>query len=503
MDEQEQVVSENTSATPQFELNLDGKQSNTKMKKWPLIVGVAILAVLALVVALWKPVIGLFNKADEPKTIMDYEAEAFKQVQDRIINGYTSIVDPDAEGAIGTTCHIEFHIEDFALKVIEKQMPELAVLDQINDASLDAAVEHDGEMCRVNITPDHPKADLPGIELQYDPATECLFVVLAGLSEDYLKFDISELSQELDVSGDMVDTSALPAPEELEKLLSEYFDQLIELMDAGEVTEEKVSVGDVEQTCSVHTAYINAEDFVESTSKAIEAFMELCGENAQFSEQVFDMLKELESYRVEEAEELTLTWKLYIDSDDNVIGRQIVLNDEAVIDYLIVTENEDVAVSAVFGPVEFSGTGTMKDNKLSGKFILLVDDEKYLEIKPEDVYIGSCENGELSGSVSVELTDKLAEELFGSDLGLPLSFDFDFHISSDESSFDINYMDMVSLKVQLTSYVPEPIVLPEGEEINGSDPDAFYRWLGGMDIGKLTTVLEKAGLSDLLAVLFE
>ena len=167
------------------------------------------------------------------------------------------------------------------------------------------------------------------------------------------------------------------------------------------------------------------------------------------------------------------------------------------VEYLCVRNDEQLALFSKSFDVEFTGSGKIKNEELNGRFALMIDGDKYLEIKPKDIKLDDLEKGEIRGTVTFTPADLLIDRVLSSDPGIPLSFDIKFNITADEKKFTLNYMDMASISFHLTEYVPETILDPEGTAIDASGGSALYRWLQSMDFKKLQEELEAAGLTDI------
>lgn len=500
MDIQNQDICENNLCSENIVLNLNGDQPKKKIKKWPFIIGVAVLLIVALVVSFWKPIMNIF-KEDETKTVADYETNAFSGFTDSFIRDYESALLNENSNSFGTKYHFEVEIDDLALKVIEKQMPRLADLGKLNDISLDIVIENDGEKYRLMLVPEHVEAELPAFDFQFDPAANCIFVILDGFTNDYLKFDLNALPVDLG-DYDHLKSSEHPSADALEAVLKNYYLELIALMEPGDVTADSVTLYEIEQNCTAHTATISGNEFTQLSLVTIDRIVDLYYADSQLPDEFLDDVDDLKASIKEKFQDEIITWTIFVDDNDCIIGRRILVGIETLFDYLILTEGEDIALSIMFADFEISGSGTLKKEKLSGKFVLYADGTKYLEIKPEDVIIGTASNGELSGSVEIKISDEMAKEIFGLESTLPLEFVISFDINNGEKQFVISYLNLVSLSVQIAGYTPDGILLPDGQAINGSDPDALNRWLSGMDLTKMEEELNRAGLSNLLSGIF-
>lgn len=492
MEDKNKRKSEQPQKEIDISLNLSGESTKRKIKKWPFIVA-AVVAILALaVVLLWNPISKLLNK-EEHKTVHDLEREALTQLIDGFIDCYDSIVSSEQSDPVGAKYHMEFEIDSIALMFIKKQYPELSALEILNEVSVDACFENDGERVRLSVAPVHQEADLPEGELILDLQTKLLYVAAESLTDEYLEFDLSQISAAADY---LAIAGQLPEPEALEKILKDYLESLLALMVLKAESNELVSVGDIEQTCTVYSMELNARDFMELNIDVLNELSELCGEDTQLGG-LFEMAKtEAETSMENIKEDDVILWTDFVDDQSRIIGREVKKNaEEDGLYYLCVRNNEQLALKCTFDTIEFSGTGTCKENKLDGTFMLLADGIKYLEIRPDDIDLKELENGEIEGTVQFVLSDELAEMLLGSVPGLPMEFDVEFNITEDACKFVINYMDLASVSFYVTEYVPEKIDLPTGTAIDGSDTDALNRWLQSIDIEKIKQELEKIGIS--------
>ena len=216
MDNCEHTVCDKAVETDQIILNLDGQETKKKKPIWPIVVSVVVLVALILVVAFWNSIAGLFIKEAELKTIQDFETQAFDEFSQQVISSYSTVV---SSSPSGSKCHLEFEINEFALKMIKKSMPELGTLGVLNDIKLDFVLEKNETKTRLLLAPDHVDADIPDLELQFDSASRHLFVILFGLTDNYLDIDLEEVSENSDVLDGFTSLSQLPTEEVFGRIL--------------------------------------------------------------------------------------------------------------------------------------------------------------------------------------------------------------------------------------------------------------------------------------------
>lgn len=479
-----------------FSLNLSGEVSKKKKNKWPILIAAAALAAITVAI-LWTPVKNLIWK-DEPATLQELERDAWISTLDELIDVCDSWVVFGETEPVGKNVHLEFYIDEVAMAFIKNQYPDLAVLDVLNSVSADLDYDNDGDKLQLTVKPAHDLVDLPEGKAVLDFETQYLYLLIPTLSDSNLKLDLNVFSGQAKLTAVL---GQLPDAEQLHKVANAYVDDFVNIMNVQEASADTVSIGDVRQKCTKYTAEINMIEFLNVAISALNEFEALCENESELAMLIRNGQQELELLKNNTSDDETLFWMVYADVNGDVIGRQIKRETgDSALHYLCVRNDDALALEFTVFDLAFTGSASFKDDKLGGTFYLLVDEVKYLEIKPDDVDLKALADGKLKGKVKVTASKELTELIFRADPGLSLAFDVDFNITPEASRITLSYMDLASVSVFMTDHDPDTITIPDGTEIDGSANDALYRWLQSMDMDRLKSLLSPMGISTGLKI---
>lgn len=458
--------------TQELTLNLEGKAAKKPRKKW-IIISAIIAAVL--IVAAIVTVVLIKNNANEPEvpviTIIDVEKQAQRNtLWDRFL-----LNEP-----MGQSVHFDVDINDLALSVIKKQFPDLEMLEQVDGISIDAVVEKNDGMMRLSLCADLPEESLPPIDILIDSNTQGLYVSSEMFSGNYLKFDLASLAEsELDINLDdyLVDSSKDSA------ITEKYFDSFLELMSAQQTQVKTLTASGVSQECTVYSAEINVQELIQLLTGYLGKLKE---NNGVYSEIIDSIIEEIENGRSEDQKLDTLYWSVFTDDSGKIIGREIAYGEEQLFYYLQTVNGEDLGFEFFVHTFKAAGNAVLKDGLMDGTFMISVDGIDYLKISTDDFDTQAYMNGMPNGTIEFKPTDALMAELFGTDIGLPVSISAHFETTESYSNVTISLMEMVNISIGTSQFEPATITLPEGNEIDGSDLDALNKLLEGFSTGDET-----------------
>lgn len=458
--------------TPQQEtdmltLNLEGDGPKKPKRKWPVITAAIIAAVAVAAVILVFILKNLNNTPDSQKviTIVDVERQAADSME------WSGLA---YDGPVGMSTDISFDVNDVALKLIKNQLPDLAFLEELDGMAVNTVFESNNGMARfaIDLKVDE-QTEFP-IEIILDYKTRCAYIASELFADNYLKFELSSL-QESDSDMEMIQF-ILEAVLNSE-MADQYFDAFLELMSARETKTEIVTVNGVSQECTVYSAHISSQDIYE----LFAGFLEELKESNSAYEDMIDSVMELVEDNLK-TDPQTLYWDVYTDSDGKIIGRDVHTDEEKLFSYMIVKDGEDLGATFSVADFAVQGNATVEDGLLDGKFFVSMEQEDYLKITAKDFDLDGMNDGVLNGSIELEPTDALLAELFDTQLSIPVSITIDFEGTADSQTIELSLMEMITLSVDLTDFEPGEITVPEGNEINGEDPDALSRLLGLVDL---------------------
>lgn len=453
--------------TEMLTLNLEGVAPKKATPKWPVITAlvVALLAVITVVaVFIFK---GIDQAADSQKviTIIDVERQAGDAVD---FSGISN------DAPVGMKAYVRVDINDIAMKLIEKQLPELAFLEELDGLAINTIFERNNGMTRIALDSELGEGSSIPVEIILDDETQSIYIASKLFDDNFLKFDLSSMEESED------DWAALQFWLEVlmnTEITDRYFNSFLELMTAQESGTETVTVNGVSQECLVYTAQISQEDLCALAIKLLE---ELKERNSEYAEAMDALIEQVEENL--EGETATLYWRVYTDDSGKIIGREISLDEESLFSYMLTKDNEDIGFKCTVTSVVAQGNAVVKDGMLAGTFILSEDEVDYLTVSIDKFDLESHKNGILNGTVEFEPTDELISLLFDTKIAIPVSISVEFEGDETKQTVELSLMEMVTLTMDLAEFEPGTISLPEGNEISGDDMDAFFRLFESTDL---------------------
>ena len=463
------AVPETENEMHDFTLNLEGIPTKKPVRKWIIIV--AIVAALLIIAAVVTAVIILNrDNADDEKviTIIDVERQA---------NNSDSLGGMWNNEPFARDISVDLDINDLALAVLEKEIPELEFLNDLDGLSVDTSIAQNNGMIRLSLSFDYDGESVPPIDITVDSETKCMYISSELFSDNYLKFDlVSMLDEELKLDLEEVFGDNAVDPE----IHARYFDEFLELMFAQETETKKLTASGVSQECTVYSAKI---DIKEAAQLLIDYLSELKTKNSMLNEFAEPIIEAVEK-GLEDAEKLdSVYWYVYTDDAGKIIGREITYLDEQILYYLYTIDGEDVGFDFNLSGLEISGNGIYEDDLLDATFIVSEEDVDYIKISTEDFDVNGIQTGTLNGSIVVKPTDALMEDYFGVEVPIPVSLSIDFENKDSKQDIEISIMEIITLSISTFGYEPDVIVLPEGNAIDGSDPDALSKLFDIFDSG--------------------
>ena len=229
-----------------------------------------------------------------------------------------------------------------------------------------------------------------------------------------------------------------------------------------------------------------ASDLLETvkTDKTTQDVLSKLGDPEAVREEIDAALSELTQTT---GTETALTMTVYLDEEDNIVGRSFAADGETL-SWLILWEDNRFAARFAAGDVVLEGSGKEKKGKCDGQFTLAVDGSSVLNIDAFNLAEGS---GTLQISVA---PDALGEN---NELALMLSTLY-IEVKLDDGlvtfSAEVMGMSMAEASIGLSHTDCPPITPPENAFVAESEKD-LETWLEKADWDGFLDALEKAGLS--------
>lgn len=367
-----------------------------------------------------------------------------------------------------------------------------------------------------------------------DSDSEKIWLAIPDLSSDYLEMNLAELGLnpgDLENSMESVSAlqAALPSEETVNTLLKKYITIVLESIEDADKETEELELDGLTQNATALTVKITETELLNIALRILEeakndqalkdivvglgAYIDSMNPDsegtdysAEFTDAVENAIRELNDALAGASADNYIRITTYVDSADKVIGRTFKVASEGeaaqTLYYRTVTQGDDFRFKASVSEFVMTGSGTVKGNVLDGEYSVTVSDTEYLALKISDFDQSKLEQGYLSGTIRLEPSARLIEELAGSsdmsvfaDLALELKLD----TSDTAASVDIDVFANDSLLVGLTlsSKATESgsIKTPSSRDtVNATDEEEVAQWIQDMDFDTLLRDLKAAGV---------
>ncbi len=541
-------------AIPPITYRPDGNNTTQEDKKnhknWPIFVGVAAAAVVVIaVVFLNFPRINNFahKTFSSPEKYYQYvEKKAVKDMAGNVAECYDTMIldslnfyDKSVEGEL----KVEFDEEGREML----GLLGLAGIDVswIENVSVRGVSSIKGDTVSMEGGLNLNDTDVITGQVVLDTETECLYAQLPELNKKYLGInagvdedfeEIFEMLPQMQQSN-KESIEAMPGRRDMEKLINRY--ALLALSCVDDVSKEKdvLSVDGVSQKCTKLKVTIDMETFCDMMETVLEEMKDdkdikkiiiesarannentkmLLGESADaeevyelFQEGIEDLLDELDYMKDYEADE-KIVMQVYVDGKGQIKGRTVKFGDMKI-NVLAPKKGSrigyELSVKEAGESIELSGMGKKSGDTVTGDFDLKYNGTALINITTKKLNVEDMKKGLLNGQITVRASSTIGRVL-GSVSGLSIlediSMTMDFSSSEKQYSCKarIDYDDkaMASISAFVKSGKGTAASVPgKGSVVmigDYEDTDALEEWLEELDLNKLVSNLDKAGVPD-------
>ena len=264
------------------------------------------------------------------------------------------------------------------------------------------------------------------------------YIQIPEVSDAYLSVDpagsADETTQEfmqgyMNALSDI--TSVMPDTETISTLFDRYGNLVIGNMEEGTETEESVSVEGISEDCTVYEGIVtgdSARSMMEEIlttakdDKEIKGLFDLWNQGedqyASYQSGIDDLLNDLKSAEAEDSESTSFSEKLWVNSEDKVVGREFGINDgtdyQPVFTLKTPSEDGQTALLLEFGAddsyITLTGTGSSTDGLWNGDYILAVDHTEAMDIGVTDLELKPEKVGYYNGTFTVSFPEAQTED---------------------------------------------------------------------------------------------
>lgn len=398
-------------------------------------------------------------------------------------------------------CSLEYYIDMETMDVYMK-IPELV------DGYIKVNVEESAELA---------EEAAEGLEEETEDGVSVTFSVEPG--------NLAQMTESMELVNGIQEH--LPDVETVKTLLDRYGTILLDNVTDGTSSNETLSAGDVDQECTVLEGIVSGKEAIPmikeilNTAKADEELKTLIEDwTAEMDSQDYSYDKFLEGIESLEAEleadteepgEEGFVSKIWLDAEDNVVGRQISLRDETGAAEPLVTwlsPKQDstcgfsLAVNGGDSVITAEGSGELAGDLLSGTYSVLIDDV-VLNIDVKDYDTAAMEKGILNGTYTLSIAPAAQEgeeESVNPFAGLELVAGFVGDKENSSFTLTLNSAGTALASINVSGSVTDAVPYAEISDTdkvydtaNDADGEAF---VADMNLDTITENLVAAGMPE-------
>ncbi|MBE6793459.1 MAG: hypothetical protein E7532_00775 [Ruminococcaceae bacterium] len=404
----------------------------------------------------------------------------------------------------------------------------------LSEIGIDLETMTDGEKISYDLLLSLSGEDVLLYSIIYDYLGGYMYYGLPELSENYLRSEIiTPPQQEGATYFDYDDINEyireyFPTDDEIEALLIKCARIVYENMNNVTREDTTIEASGISQQVMKFTVNIDKQTFKDIQINLFEALaddediksilnrIQKAEENngatfdtdlyTQFADYLKENVAELKEKDVEDNESIFKLYT-YADKDENIIGRALSATEgetEETVGYYQTVSGDKFGFE-FFTPENafvIKGDGTKEGDAYSGKYELIIDDQKVVTVKSEyeDSQSGEIKVVPEKGLYTMfGMSDEEAAAMKFANLSLEMSFSGEENSWSEFSvGFNMMGQNFISLESKSSEIPHTEIVIPE----NYIDEENAQQWLESIDVEKLLENLEDAGLPDLFTTIF-
>ena len=501
------------------------------------VVAVGLAVIIAFFPGVTAAVKGFFLKTfgsdeDYSAFVQEKTATEYTEVATTV---YGSLLESLVAGDMAVDAVVEVNISDEAMTMIKSLLPaSYQDLDLSNYKNVKIALNYilNGDKFSLDAALGLGSSSLLNISTILDMAGEDVYLGVTNLSDKYLVFkdvlgelDMEEM-QEVYSSVDFEKLAkALPSSEEFNTVLNRYLEIALNNLGEAEKSSEKVTVGDYTEKLTVIEKEVTEKDLLKLCKEVLkeaksdsdlkkiinnmeEFILEEYGDEIGASIEkgyVYDMFKQAVSTYLEQLEEVEasseelFTLIEYVNGSHEVVGRELIVEDETIVKYVTVHKGDSFAfeLECEEAGLVIEGEGTDKKDTVNATYIIEVQGTDVVEIALDDF---SLKDNLLNGSVTVKPTAEAMELITGGDTAssvismlepaIKLSFE------NTQSSSKVTYAllskgkEYVSLSVSASLSSDKTVTIPS----DAIDSEDVAEWMNTLDVDKVVSVINSLKL---------
>ena len=516
----------------QIFLNHEGVlESKPKVNiKMIAIISATVVALIAAICLLWKPVaklLGLSSLSPRDQFI-SVETQYANDCADAISAVYGDLMVCLEEGLVAGESEIKLRLGDQVVDLLSTQMGiDASWLDGV---AIRMHTASDLRYMQVSMIPVVGEVELFTLDIIYDSQEQKILAGVPEMNSTYL-FNVENVDSvpTTPMDQEMIDAflKAMPTEQAVNALLRKYFQTALSAIKTVIRETEKVTIEGITQECTVLQTQLDAVTYMDmaiAVLKEAKQGADLYSMVTQISDlvapgdhipdksewgaEIDKLITALEDEKSKVDTESVVTWKIYLDNKDRLIGFASEVSDTGDSARIVTVRNGKKFASEVNvgNMLVLAASGTKDNNKINGKFKLLVSGMEMATFEIIDFDSKKLDQNELSGTVRVKVSKLISELVFATSTGIDLTTDIVFSDEYADGGLGV-YVYMadqmvggIGMKVeQIEDYTIE---IPS-KFADANNEDAMENWLSDVDFEKITENMNKAGIpEEVIAALF-
>lgn len=511
--------------TDQIFLNHEGvveSKSKVNIKKIAII-SAAVVALVTAVLLLWQPVAKLLGLSQQdPRDQFIYvETQYANDYADAISAMYGDFMACLEEGMFAGESEIKLQLGDQVVDLLSAQMGmDASWLDGITIRMNTAT---DLRHIQVSMMPVVGEVELFTFDVIYDRHEQKLMVGVPEMNSTYM-INEDEMGVEslpiTPIDQEMIDAfiEAMPTEQTVNALLRKYFKTALSTIKTVTRETEKITIEGITQECTVLETQLDAITCIDmviavlqeakqgadlySVVKQISDFVspgEQIPGKSEWGAEIDKLITALEEEKSNVDKESVVTWKIYLDDKDRLIGRASEVSETGEsARFVTVRKGKKFASELNVGNMfVLVGSGTEQNNKINGEFKLLASGMEMATFEVIDFDSKKFDNNELSGTIRAKASKLVSELVFATPAGVDLMVDVVF----DDEYVDGGLGVYVYMSEEMIGGIGMNMDQPKDYDIeipskfvDANDEEAMEEWVGDLNIEKITENMNKAGI---------
>lgn len=513
---------QNTSA---MNLNLD-YNNQPKKRKFPkklVIIGTAVLLVVALIaVNFWAIVGALIKNFGSGSDYLRYvESKALSSFAGNVTEIYGKNFKNALSSNVGAKAEFNVNLTDKGNDIVNDIAGANSNVDLgwLKDAKLSVDVSRKDKNEQVKASLKLGGKDIVSVDCILDFDNNDLYLGIPEISEKYLSTSVKN-SNEFNIDDLDSIAEALPDKNKLNKMLEKYVKIALESINDVEKSDKSLKIGNIKQDCTVLTFDVderllleigqnilkeaeNDRELKDMINDIADAVKEISGvSNFDVEDLMNDLDEEIED-RLDDLKgdgEKYITLIDYVNGWHEIIGRKLIVNDKEVASYGTAKNGSDLCYELKFGDdFVFSGDAKGSGSQVTGEYELKIDGKETLIIETDKFDVNKLKKGELQGTLRLKPGSAMIEDA-GSSAPVSLS-DIALEMNFSGKEFDTKLLlqdeELVKINTKTEMKGSDNINVPDdGKTLYADNQDDIKEYVKSANFDAVIDSLRDAGVTD-------